>query len=249
MTKQPSPQLPQFDDQPAPPRRRVFDIKTYFVTGLLVAGPIFLTIYLTYTFVTFVDRLVAGLVPDQYSPESYLPFTVPGLGLVAVVIFLVLLGALTANVAGRWLIRVGEQAVARVPVIRNLYNAFKQIFETVIVQNTESFKHVALIEYPRKGLWVIAFVAGNTKGEVRHRQGQDLLTLFVPTTPNPTSGFMLFAPREEVTILDMTVEEGAKLVISGGLVVPDYPSTGKPVTGLNAGEEAEQTLARQKKAV
>lgn len=230
------PQGPAPEDGGAEPKRPLFrrwrphlKIRTYFLTGLVVAAPIAITIYLTVAFVSFVDGQVARLIPDG-QPWSQILFTIPGLGVFVVFIALVLLGAFTANVAGRWLINTGERIVGRMPVVRNIYNGLKQIFETVLAQSDQSFKQVALIEYPRKGLWALSFVTGPTKGEIQARNPDELLSVFLPTTPNPTSGFLLFVPRKDVVILDMTVEEGAKLVISGGLVAP--PFTGKPDTAL-----------------
>lgn len=221
-------------------------IRTYFLTGLVVAAPIIITGYLTYAFVTFVDGQVAALIPKDWAPWLQQPFAIPGLGVVVVFIALVLLGALTANVFGRWIIESGERAVERMPVIRNVYGALKQIFETVLAQSDQSFRQVGLIEYPRPGLWAVVFIAGSTRGEIQERNSHDLLSVFLPTTPNPTSGYLLFIPRKDVVILDMTVEEGAKLVISGGLVAPPYPhrpdNTGRsPVPGQAAAAPASKS--------
>ncbi len=208
-----------------PARHRWFDVRAYFLTGLVVAAPITITIFLTYTFITVVDDWVDKILPDRYNPSTYIPFTVPGLGVVIVFLVLVLLGAFTANVFGRTLIRIGESLLNTMPVVRSVYMTLKQIFETVVSQNAQSFKQVALVEYPRRGIWAIAFVTTSTKGEIANKveeRGQDeLVSLFLPTTPNPTSGFLLFAPRRDLILLDMSVEDGAKLVISGGLVSPD----------------------------
>ncbi|MFW6027356.1 MAG: DUF502 domain-containing protein [bacterium] len=201
-------------------------IRGWFLTGLVVAAPIAITIYLTVAVISFVDEQVARLIPKAFDSWTQLPFTIPGLGVLIVFLSLVLLGAFTANVAGRWLIGLGERIVGRMPVVRNIYHGLKQIFETVLAQSDQSFKQVAMIEYPRPGVWALAFVTGSTRGEVQARSSEELLSLFLPTTPNPTSGFLLFVPRKDVTILDMSVEEGAKLVISGGLVTPPFP---KPV--------------------
>ncbi len=225
--------LPADDrENPRPHRHRWFDIRAYFLTGLVVAAPITITIFLTYTFITIVDDWVDILLPDRYNPSTYIPFTVPGLGVILVFLVLVLLGAFTANVFGRTLIRIGESLLNAMPVIRTVYMTLKQIFETVVSQNTQSFNQVALVEYPRRGIWAIAFVTTSTRGEiatrVRERGQEDLVSLFLPTTPNPTSGFLLFAPRRDLIMLDMSVEEGAKLVISGGLVIPEVE---KPVNG------------------
>ncbi len=215
------------------PRRRWFDVRAYFLTGLVIAAPITITIFLTYTFITVVDKWVQGLLPDRYDPSTYIPYTIPGLGVVLVIVFLVLLGAFTANVFGRTLIRMSESIVSSMPIIRTVYMTLKQIFETVAAQNAQSFQQVALVEYPRRGIWAIAFVTTSTKGEIAdHVKGhgeQDVVSLFLPTTPNPTSGFLLFAPKRDLIFLDMSVEEAAKLVISGGIVSPekDKPANGR----------------------
>ncbi len=221
MSTEPAPQDTK-DGERTKRLKRIFDLRTYFVTGLVVAAPIAITIYLTVSFVTFVDSQVARVIPDRWEISNYLPVTIPGIGVMLVFIALVLLGAFTANVAGRWVLSRGERLLHRMPVIRNVYSALKQIFETVLAKSDQSFQQVALVEYPRRDIWAVAFVTSATKGEIQVRSDTELVSLFLPTTPNPTSGFLLFAPRKDVVILDMTVEEGAKMVISGGLVVPEY---------------------------
>ncbi len=204
-------------------------IRNYFLTGLVIAAPISITIFLTWSFVNLVDTWFKPFIPAAYNPENYLPFSLPGVGLIFAFIFITLLGALTANLFGRTIISYGEVMLNRMPVVRNVYSALKQIFETVISQSQSSFREVGIIEYPRKGLYAIIFVSTNTEGEVKSRLSEDeeMLSVFLPTTPNPTSGFLLFVPRRDVTILDMSVEEGAKLVISAGLVTPKYQATAR----------------------
>ncbi len=200
-------------------------LRNYFLTGLIIAAPLSITIYITWTFVGWVDGWVKPLIPTRYNPDHYLPFPVPGFGLIVAVILLVVLGATTANLFGRTIIAYGEMLLDRMPLVRSIYRGLKQIFETVLSQTSQSFKDVGLIEYPRPGLWAIVFVATETRGELKRKAGgeeDDLLSVFLPTTPNPTSGFLLFVPRKDVIILDMTVEEAAKVVISGGLVTPDH---------------------------
>jgi uncharacterized membrane protein len=194
--------------------------RTYFFAGVLVTGPIALTAYLAWLFVHGVDSVVAALVPDKYNPEHYLPVQIPGIGLLVVVVGLTLIGALTANVLGRFFIRLGERILTRMPLIRGLYGAVKQIFETVLAKQSSTFREVVLVEYPRRDLWTIAFVTALPEGEIKDLAPPDSLGIYVPTTPNPTSGFLLFVPRKDVISLAMTVEEGIKLVISGGIVTP-----------------------------
>ena len=197
-------------------------IRNYFLTGIVVAAPIGLTIYITSWFIDLVDTWFTPLIPPAYRPDNFLPVEIPGLGLIIAFILLTLLGAITANFIGRSILSFGERLVSRMPVVRSIYGALKQIFETVISQSNQSFRDVGLIEYPRKGLYSICFITTRTKNEIASRTGRELVSVFVPTTPNPTSGFLLFVPREEITILDMTIEEGAKMIISAGLVEPPH---------------------------
>ena len=200
-------------------------LRTYFLTGLVIAGPIGITLYLSWSLIQWIDGWVKPLLPIHYNPDTYLPFPVPGVGLIVSVCVLIMVGFLTANIAGRSLISFGERILGRMPLVRNLYSGLKQIFETVLSESGSSFKRAGIIEYPRKGLWAIVFLATDTKGEVAVRldHQDEMISVFLPTTPNPTSGFLLFVPRREVILLDMTVEEAAKLVISAGLVTPPYP--------------------------
>lgn len=197
-------------------------LRANFFTGLVIAAPISITLYITWWFVSLVDNWIKPLVPAVYHPDTYLPFSVPGVGLIFAIAGLTILGALAANLFGRTIVAYGEEVLDRMPVVRNLYKALKQIFETVLSQSSSSFKQVGLIEYPRTGLYALVFVSTETRGEVADKaaDGADKLSVFLPTTPNPTSGFLLFVPVKDVTILDMSVEEAAKLVISAGLVVP-----------------------------
>jgi uncharacterized membrane protein len=195
-------------------------LRAYFLTGVIVTGPIGVTMFLVWQFISFVDQRVGGLLPERYNPETYLPFSLPGLGLLLVILFLILVGMLTAGLAGRSLVRLGESLLSRMPVVRSVYATLKQIFETVLAQSSRSFREVVLIEYPRRGLGAIGFVTGSTQGEVQSHSDEELVNVFLPTTPNPTSGFLLFVPKKDLIHLDMTIEQGIKLVISGGIVAP-----------------------------
>ena len=200
-------------------------LRNYFLTGLVIAAPISITIYLTWSLIKWIDGWVKPVIPREYSPDSYLPFSVPGFGVVVAVVALTLLGFLTANFVGRSLVAFGESLVDRTPLVRNLYGALKQLFETVLSSKGKSFQKTALMEFPHRGVWAIVFIATETKGEIRHRIGQDgeeWVTVFLPPSPAPTAGFMLFVRRSELIELDMTIEEAAKVVISAGLVMPEY---------------------------
>jgi uncharacterized membrane protein len=174
--------------------------------------------------------LVTPLIPERYNRESYLPFGLPGLGVVIAVVFLTLLGAVATNFFGRTLLSMGESLLDRMPIIRSIYSTLKQIFETVASTNSGSFKDVVLVEYPRKDIWAIAFVTSETKGEIQDRTIEDVVNVFLPTTPNPTSGFLLFVPKKDLVYLNMTVDDGMKYIISAGLVVPPRrPPKGAPI--------------------
>ena len=191
-------------------------LRGYFVAGVLVTAPLGVTLYLTWSIITFFDHHVRALVPDRYNPESYLPIAVPGFGLLAAGIALILVGWLTAGIVGRFVVSIGERLVARMPFVRGIYGFVKQVIETTVRQRGGAFRQVVLIEFPRRGAWTLGFVAGVPNEEVR-RAGEDLLSVFVPTSPNPTSGYLLFVPRKDAIALQMPVEEGLKLIVSGGI--------------------------------
>lgn len=219
----------------APRRGRAMHrFRNYFLTGLVIAAPLFLTVYITWAFIVWIDSWVTPVIPEGYNPNTYLPFKIPGFGLIVAILFLTLLGFLTANFVGRKLVLWGEYILGRMPIVRNIHGGLKQIFETVLSSRSKSFQTVGLIEYPRKGVWALVFIASPTRGEVSHKldsPDDPMVSVFLPTTPNPTSGFLLFVRQSDVIHLDMTVEEGAKLVISAGLVTPEYmvDDQGRPV--------------------
>lgn len=197
-------------------------LRTYFLAGVVVAAPIGITIWLTWWFVSLFDMWIKPLVPAQYNPDTYLPVPVPGFGLVVALIAITAIGALAANLFGRTIISYWEHLLDRMPVVRNVYKALKQIFQTALSQSHSSFRQVGIIEYPRKGLYALVFLSREMNGEVTEKLGGGTLVgVFLPTTPNPTSGFLLMVPRNDVIVLDMSVEEAAKLIISAGLVQPD----------------------------
>ena len=169
----------------------------------------------------FVDARVLPFLPAKYNPMTYIDMNVRGLGVIVFLVFTTLIGSLTKGLFGRSLVRAGEGFVDRMPVVRSLYNGLKQIIETVVSQSSNSFERACLVEYPRKGIWAVAFISTSSSGELLTKTGQEKMTsVFLPTTPNPTSGFLLFVPTEDIIELDMSVEEAAKLVISAGLVMP-----------------------------
>ncbi len=200
-------------------------LRAYFLAGILVTAPISITLYLAYLLFRAVDETVRAVLPPWANPETYLPETwgligIPGIGLVVLLVGLTVIGWLTAGFIGRLFLRVSEGLLARIPAVRSLYGAVKQILETVLANQSSAFREVVLVEYPRRGMWVIGFITGTTEGEVQNLTEDTLINIFVPTTPNPTSGFLIFVPKGDIVVLDMSVEEGIKMVVSAGIVTP-----------------------------
>ena len=208
-------------------------LRSNFLTGLIIIAPITLTAWLMWSVVGWIDSRVWSIVPDTYQPHRYVQtlyniqlndqIDIRGVGLVVFLVFTIFVGWLGKGFVGRSLLRYGESLVERMPVVRTVYGSVKQIAETVFNQKNSSFDKACLIEYPRKGIWAIGFIATSARGEIEKYSPKDdhLVSVFVPTTPNPTSGFMLFLPSKDINELAMSVEEAAKLVISAGLVYPD----------------------------
>lgn len=205
----------------SPPRIGLIGrLRAYFFAGVLVTAPAAITFYVAWLVIDFIDRQVTPWLPPRYNPETYLPFGLPGLGLLILLFSLTAIGALTAGFLGNILVRAGERILARMPIIRSIYSAIKQIFETVLRQQSTAFREVVLLEYPRPGIWTIGFITAPAAAEIRRLINGEMANVFVPTTPNPTSGFLLFVPRSDLIGLLMTVEEGIKMVVSGGIVTP-----------------------------
>ena len=226
------------DDQPSPRRRGRFGaLRNNFLAGVVVIAPIGLTVWLIWTLMGWIDGWVLPFVPDQLLPERIIGINLRGIGVVFFLLFTVLIGWVAKGLIGRSFLSWGESLVARTPIVRSIYNAVKQIAETVFAQSDTSFDKACMIEYPRKGLWAIAFISTKAKGEVDRilPPQEEIVTVFLPTTPNPTSGFLLFLPRSDVLELDMSVEDAAKLVISAGLVYPpEFETDETPVLPMAA---------------
>lgn len=193
-------------------------LRNRFFTGVIIALPIIATVAGVTWIVQKIDNNVLKFLPGQINPRTYLGFDIPGLGLIISFIFLVLLGVIASNFIGNSVIKAGERLLARVPVVSPVYNALKQIVTTVAQQKDRAFRDVCLLEYPRKGLYAIGFVTADLSGAPAKKLPKGYVCVFVPTTPNPTSGFLLFVKETDIEILDMTPEEGAKMIISGGMV-------------------------------
>jgi uncharacterized membrane protein len=194
-------------------------LRGYMIAGVLVALPIWVTAYFAWLVLDYADSSIEPLIPARYNPNTYLPFAIPGLGLIVLLWGLVVVGWIAASLFGRFLVRMGEGIVDRMPFVRGVYSSTKQIVESVLAQKA-AFREVVLIEFPRTDCWSLGFVTGKTEGEIQELTEDEVLNVYVPTTPNPTSGYLCFLPRSEVIPLSMSVEDGMKLVVSGGIVSP-----------------------------
>ena len=208
-------------------------LRNYFLTGFIVCAPLAITAYIAWSFVGWVDSWVKPYIPARYSPDTYLSFRIPGFGLIVALVLITLIGFLTANIVGRAIVNFGERLLGRMPLVRGIYRSLKQIFETVLSNKGDMFKQVGLVEYPRKGVWSLVFVAGEKQTEINQKldaDGDPLMAVFMPCTPNPTTGFLMYVHKSEIVMLDMTIEEGARLIVSAGLVAPEVK---KKIVGLD----------------
>jgi uncharacterized membrane protein len=197
-------------------------IRNYFLTGVIVAGPLATTVYIVWWFVDTIDSWVKRLVPVRFWPDSLLPFQLPGFGVIFAFLALTLLGFLAANLAGRTLIRFGEASLARMPIVRSIYKSVKQIFETAFSQSGTTFRKVGMIEFPGKGTWSLVFICAPPGESIAaHLPGEDHVSVFLPCTPNPTTGFYFFLPARDVVELQMSPDDAAKLIITCGVIQPD----------------------------
>lgn len=206
-------------------------LRAYFIAGLLITAPISITIYIAWIVISFVDSQVARVLPSVYNPNHYLPFSVPGLGIVIVLFALTMTGWITAGLLGRMFIRISEAVLARTPVIRSIYSAVKQIFETILAERTTTFRQVVLVQFPRLGLWRYAFVTTSAPDVVQKATPGDLISVYIPNTPNATAGFLALVPASDLVPVDLTVEEAMKLVVSAGIATPGLRN-GRPRTSV-----------------
>lgn len=193
-------------------------LRAYFFAGILITAPISITIYIAWLFIGFIDARVASVLPGN--PNAYLPFNIPGVGLVTVVALLTLIGWVTAGLLGRLFLGLSEAVLNRMPVVRNVYSWIKQIFETVFHERGTPFREAVLVEFPRRGLWRIGFVTGRTPGKTQDVVEGGLVNVLLPNTPNAATGFLVLVPPADVVPLDLTTEEALKLLVSGGIATP-----------------------------
>ncbi|UDL90181.1 DUF502 domain-containing protein [Mesorhizobium sp. PAMC28654] len=226
----------------APKTSGMTRLRNYFLTGFIVCAPLAITAYIAWSVVGWVDSWVKPYIPARYSPDTYLPFPVPGFGLIVALFLITLIGFLAANIVGRAIVSFGERLLGRMPLVRGIYGSLKQIFETVLSNKGDMFRQVGLVEYPRKGVWSLVFVAGERHTEINEKldqEGDPLIAVFMPCTPNPTTGFLMYVLKSDIVLLDMTIEDGAKLIVSAGLVAPEVKTkvltvNGEPINGTLA---------------
>jgi len=240
--------LPALEDVPKP---TLFGwLRARLIAGVVIAAPIAISVGIVYWLITVIDARVKPLLPPLLDPETYTNIAIPGVGVLVAILGLILLGAIGTNLIGRWMVQLTERLLSQIPVVSNIYGAFKQLFDILGSGDRKNFKEVVLVEYPKRGTWCLGFVSADAKGELREQLTSDFVGVFVPTTPNPTSGFLMYVNRNELKYLDMSVEDGAKLIISAGLVVPDQlpvrepgqelPQPGSPAP-VTAGTSAPET--------
>lgn len=196
-------------------------LKTYLFTGILVTTPVSITFYMAYELFMWTDKLSRSLIPPKVAAREIIPY-IPGIGVVILIGALIIIGMFTTGFIGKFFVRLGDFIVSKIPLISSIYSLLKQLFETVLSPKSQSFKEAVLLEYPRKGIWIIGFLAGETSGELSHKLPQkNMLSIFIPTTPNPTSGFLILVPQSDVIKLKMSVEDALKYVVSCGIVLPE----------------------------
>ena len=219
-----------------PPHGLGARLRNYFLTGLVVAGPLAITAWLISAFVTWVDDVVRPLIPEMYRPETYLPWKIPGSGLVIALFALTLLGFLTANLVGRTLVQLGDHLIDRMPIVRPIYKTVKQVFQMLFSKSGTSFRKVGLVEFPAPGMWSLVFISQPPSAEVASRLpgGEDQISVFLPCTPNPTTGFYFYVPRKNIIELEIPVEQAATLIMSAGMIQPGASGANGNQSGVAA---------------
>ena len=192
--------------------------KNYLLTGILVTAPVVITFWIVISLVRIFDKLITPLLPLYLNPNTYLPRDVPGLGLIVLIIFLVFIGFIAANFFGSYILKKTDFVLSKIPLVKVFYNTIKQILETILKSNSNAFREAVLMEYPRKGVWVIGFTTGQVKGAIKDKIKTEMVNVFVPTTPNPTSGFLLLVPKKELKYLKTNIDETVKTIVSAGII-------------------------------
>jgi len=243
-------QPPDILETDLPPPSLGGRLRNYFLTGLVVAGPLAVTAWLIWSFITWVDDLVRPIVPVMYRPETYLPWKIPGSGLVIAFFALTMLGFLTANLVGRTLLQLGESVLDRMPIVRPIYKTVKQVFEMLFSKSGTSFRKVGLVEFPAPGMWSLVFISQPPSRDIAAKlpDGEQQISVFLPCTPNPTTGFFFYLPRNKIIELDIPVESAATLLVSAGMIQPGGNGDQKKLAALAASARAAQTARADTRA-
>ena len=216
-----------------------------FLAGMVIAAPIAITFFVLQFLINFIDNRVKPLLPPVIQPETYTNIAIPGFGVLVMIIALTILGAVTTNLLGRSVVRGADRLLSSVPIVRNVYAAFKQLVEVLTNNQQSSYDRVVMVEYPKVGSWCIGFVSTNAQGEIAHRLSPEFVGVFVPTTPNPTSGFLIYVKETECIEMDMSIEDGAKMILSAGLVVPEYPKPDEKQRSLPLADKRTEKVSEE----
>lgn len=226
-------------------------IRNNFFAGLIICAPAAITIWFTLSLIQWFDSFIVPYIPNRYNPGYYVDFPVPGFGLLIVIIGVNIVGFLGRNLLGRFFFFMGEAILSNTPIVRHLYKGTQQIIRTILKENSNSFKHACLVEYPSSGFWSLCFLTTDVKGELQKkfldRGNPDMVTVFIPPTPLPTAGMLVFVPRKKVIMLDMTAEDSAKMLISGGLLIPENVKCSKESKSDSSTYSQEDESTAEKK--
>jgi len=203
-------------------------LRAYFIAGLLVVVPLYITVYVLSLIASFMDGVFL-LMPSSFHPDNFLPVHVPGLGIIVTIALILIIGVIATNFFGKRLLGLGERALLKIPVLRIVYNATKQFMETFFTKDHQGFRRVVLVEFPKAGLYSVGFVTNKPTGEIKHKVREDMISVFIPTTPNPTTGYFILISEKEVISLDMKVEDAFKIIMTGGMVFPNNEEFKAPV--------------------
>lgn len=223
------------------PKSSKRSLKTYLITGILVSAPLAITIYLALELIRFIDEKMTAFIPKEYNPSTYLPFGIPGFGILILFVSLILIGMISTGFIGNSMLELLNKIISKMPVVSGIYNAIRKILETVMGgDKAQAFREAVLIQYPREGLWTIAFITGEVFSGIQKHIKKKLISIYVPTTPNPTSGFLIFVPQKDIIPLKIRVDDAWKIIISTGIVTPDSPKKQQKIM-----DEAIETARKQ----
>ena len=226
-----------------PPKKH--SIKTYFLTGILVSAPLGITIYLALELIRFIDRSVTAAIPEKYNPETYLPYGIPGFGILFLFVLLILIGMAASGFIGNALIDLMNKIISKMPLVSSVYGALRKIIETIMGGGqAQAFRQAVLVQYPREGLWTIAFITGKVYSGIQKKVKDELISIYVPTTPNPTSVFLIFVPQKDIIPLKIGVDDAWKIIISTGIITPDSPEKQRAIMD-EAIESAKKDLTKK----